>query len=58
MKKLKDPKTIGVRLDKEDYRLLKTIASTPTKAIRKLLNDYRSISRDGAAPQTSKESCR
>ena len=56
MKKLKNPKTIGVRLDENDLVYLKTLGTTTSKALRRLIDDHRSIKGNGRAPIASEES--
>lgn len=54
MKKLKNPKTIGVRLDEEDLSILLSINKKPSNAIRALIKEYRNVNRlestDGRTP--------
>lgn len=41
MKKLIEPKTIGVRLSKDDFAVLKSIDAKPSVALRLLIQRYR-----------------
>ena len=57
MKKLKNPKTIGVRLDEEDLATLLSINRKPSTALRILIKEYKDANRlESADGRTSTKS--